>query len=229
VAAALSLVGLAAERFAERKWFQLSGGEAQRVSLAARLALRPAVLLLDEPTASVDAASAELIKTAVLRARDQWGTTLVIATHDRQWLHEICDESLHLFRGRILEGGADNLLFGPWQPGPDGFYHKPLAGGGLLRVPPPPHDQAVGVLDGEAVSLAVPGGASQPGLNTMEGVVSRLVLEKHTRLIVATISAGLLALTVKLDVERVQALKLYPGQAVRVDFAPEAVAWCDPA
>ncbi|HSM73591.1 MAG TPA: energy-coupling factor ABC transporter ATP-binding protein, partial [Desulfobacterales bacterium] len=106
VAAALSLVGLAPERFADRKWFQLSGGEAQRVSLAARLALRPEALLLDEPTASVDAASAELIKTAVLRARDRWGTTLVIASHDRQWLYEICDHSLHLFRGRILDNGA---------------------------------------------------------------------------------------------------------------------------
>ncbi|MEE4607945.1 MAG: TOBE domain-containing protein, partial [Desulfobacteraceae bacterium] len=148
--------------------------------------------------------------------------------HDRQWLHEICDESLHLFRGRILENGTDNLLFGPWRPGPDGFYHKPLVGGGLLRVLPPPDDQAVGILDGEAVSLAAPGAASQPGLNTLEGVVSRLVLEKHTRLIVATISAGLLALTVKLDAERLQALKLYPGRAVRVEFAPEAVAWCEP-
>lgn len=229
VAAALSLVGLAPERFADRKWFQLSGGEAQRVSLAARLALRPEALLLDEPTASVDAASAELIKAAVLRARDQWGTTLVVASHDRQWLHEICDDSLHLFRGRILENGADNLLFGPWRPGPDAYWHKPLEGGGMIRVPPPPDDEAVGVLGARAVSLAAPGAPSPPGLNTLEGVVSRLVLEKHTRLIVATISAGLLALTVKLDVERVQALKLYPGQAVRVDFAPEAVAWCGPA
>lgn len=229
VAAALSLVGLAPEVFAGRKWFQLSGGEAQRVSLAARLALRPEALLLDEPTASVDAASAELIKAAVLGARDRWGTTLVIASHDRQWLYEICDESLHLFRGRILENGGDNLLFGPWQPGPDGTWHKLLADGGLLRVPPPPDDQAVGVLDAAAVSLAAPGAASRPGSNTLDGVVSRLVLEKHTRRIVATISVGLLALTVKLDPERLQALKLYPGKAVRVDFAPEAVAWCGPA
>ena len=122
VAAALSLVGLAPERFAARKWYQLSGGEAQRVALAARLALQPEALLLDEPTASVDAASAELIKAAVIRARDEWGATLVIASHDWQWLYGICDETLHLFRGRILESGADNLLFGPWEPGPDPWW-----------------------------------------------------------------------------------------------------------
>ena len=70
--------------------YALSGGEAQRVALAARLILRPEVLLLDEPTTSVDAFSARLIRDAVLKARADWGTTLVIASHDRQWLAEIC-------------------------------------------------------------------------------------------------------------------------------------------
>jgi energy-coupling factor transporter ATP-binding protein EcfA2 len=67
VADALALVGLSDEEFAGRSWYQLSGGEAQRVALAARLVLRPDVLLLDEPTASVDAASAQQIKASALR------------------------------------------------------------------------------------------------------------------------------------------------------------------
>ena len=50
---ALHLVGLE-KSFASRKWSQLSGGEAQRVALAARLILRPKVLILDEPTSGVD-------------------------------------------------------------------------------------------------------------------------------------------------------------------------------
>ena len=72
---ALNMVGLDPDAFAQRQWDELSGGEAQRVALAARLVLKPRVLLLDEPTASVDAASSELIRVASLRARSEWGTT----------------------------------------------------------------------------------------------------------------------------------------------------------
>jgi len=106
---ALSLVGLPAEEFAKRQWYQLSGGEAQRVALAARLVLKPEALLLDEPTASVDADCAQLIKDASLRACREWGTTLVIANQDWQWLYDICDEIIHLFKGCILDAGMDNM------------------------------------------------------------------------------------------------------------------------
>jgi tungstate transport system ATP-binding protein len=78
------MVGLAAG-FAGRRWHQLSGGEAQRVALAARLILRPRILILDEPTASVDISTTQCIREAALTARKQWGTTLLIASHDHNW------------------------------------------------------------------------------------------------------------------------------------------------
>jgi len=98
---ALLLVGLGSEDFLKRPWYALSGGETQRVALAARLVLKPKVLLLDEPTASIDAASARLVMEAALMARNKWGTTLIIASHDWQWLREMCDEFLHLSEGRF--------------------------------------------------------------------------------------------------------------------------------
>jgi tungstate transport system ATP-binding protein len=99
---AMSYVGLDFNIFANRKWDELSGGEAQRVAMAARLALKPEVLLLDEPTASVDTASAEKIRNAALKAKDEWGTTIVVASHDRNWLDGVCDNHMHLFEGSII-------------------------------------------------------------------------------------------------------------------------------
>ena len=67
--------------WANRDVRALSGGERQRVALASRLALRPRVLLLDEPTANVDAASARAIALAVRNSTAE-GMTVVCATHD---------------------------------------------------------------------------------------------------------------------------------------------------
>jgi len=100
---ALSLVGLAPDVFASRLWFELSGGETQRVALAARLALRPRLLLLDEPTASLDKESAERIGKAVLAARDRDGTTMVIASHDMPWLNDVSDRIVHMDHGCMVD------------------------------------------------------------------------------------------------------------------------------
>ena len=74
--------------FADRGPRELSGGERQRVALASRLALRPKVLLLDEPTANVDAASARAIALAVKNSTAE-GMTVVCATHDPALLRVI--------------------------------------------------------------------------------------------------------------------------------------------
>lgn len=98
---ALEMVGLAPAKFARRSWRELSGGEAQRVALAARLALRPRVLLLDEPTNNLDQESAARIKDAALAARTAWGATLVVVSHDLPWLHAVADRMVILVDGRI--------------------------------------------------------------------------------------------------------------------------------
>lgn len=90
---ALELVGLEPASYLKRWWNELSGGEARRVALAARLALKPQVLLLDEPTASLDPASAEMVLQALAAARDRDGLTSVVVSHDRDWLDLACDET----------------------------------------------------------------------------------------------------------------------------------------
>lgn len=85
---ALISVGLEHEQFAHRPWYALSGGESQRVALASRLALRPEVLLLDEPTANIDEDSSILINNVLMKVKEK-GTTVIIASHDITWLNEL--------------------------------------------------------------------------------------------------------------------------------------------
>lgn len=106
IAQALAQVGLDAAGYASRSWRQLSGGEARRVALAARLVLQPAALLLDEPTAGLDRASTAHVKTAIMAARAAYGTTLVISSHDLEWLEGCADTVLTLDEGRITGGLA---------------------------------------------------------------------------------------------------------------------------
>ncbi len=79
---AMHAVGFAdPEEMAGRPQYKLSGGEKQRVSLAARIILHPRVLLLDEPTAHVDVSSEQTILSSI-RTILQSGTSVVCATHD---------------------------------------------------------------------------------------------------------------------------------------------------
>lgn len=99
---ALEIVGLDPAAFAKRQWYELSGGEVQRVALAARLVLKPKLLLMDEPTASLDAKSAELIHTAALSASHEYGASLVVASHDMPWLKALADHIHYLENGRLV-------------------------------------------------------------------------------------------------------------------------------
>jgi NitT/TauT family transport system ATP-binding protein len=84
---AVDSVGLT--RFLDRYPWQLSGGMQQRVAIARALAYQPAILLMDEPFASVDAQTRGDLEDLVLRLRDEYGITILFVTHD-------IDESVYL-------------------------------------------------------------------------------------------------------------------------------------
>jgi ABC-type lipoprotein export system ATPase subunit len=95
----MRLLGL--EGLGRRGHRELSGGEAQRVALARAIASGGDVLLLDEPTASADSASRELIAAAI-RARAESGATIVLATHDEELARSLGSRTIALVKGKIL-------------------------------------------------------------------------------------------------------------------------------
>jgi tungstate transport system ATP-binding protein len=222
---ALSYVGLDGKDFAQRPSYALSGGEAQRVALAARLILKPDVLLLDEPTANVDAVSAQLIKDAALKARRDWGTTLIIASHDWPWLYEVSDTVLHLFKGRFFGTGKENIVFGPWEMMADGGWGKTLGDSQRLQVPQPPAADAVAVIEDIRVLDTVDLAALGPTACIFSGIITRLALEKASGDIRASVLAANLPFTVVLPQPQIRGQGLYPGREVRLSYDWPRVRW----
>ena len=99
----LHLVGL--DGLGKRPARLMSGGEQQRLALARGLALGPAVLLLDEPTASLDPAATKAIED-VVRAVAASGIKVVMSTHDLGEARRVAGEIVLLHRGRIVERGT---------------------------------------------------------------------------------------------------------------------------
>ena len=107
---ALEVVGLPIGQFGERHPFALSGGEQRRLALAGVLAMRPRLLLLDEPFVSLDPRTRRDLVSILERLKDG-GMTLVLATHDIDLAWALCDDRLVLGQGSVA-------AVGPWTFGP---------------------------------------------------------------------------------------------------------------
>jgi putative ABC transport system ATP-binding protein len=80
---------------------QLSGGQRQRVAIARALVRKPALVLADEPTASLDFTSALEVMACLKEAASSWGTTTIMVTHDQRLMHHV-DRVIHMEDGTII-------------------------------------------------------------------------------------------------------------------------------
>ncbi len=105
VMATLDIVGLAG-----RDPQRLSGGQAQLVALASVLALRPSLLVLDEPTSQLDPAGTRLVGDALVRFAEENGTAVLLVEHKTGLVARIADEVAVLVGGRIVQHGPTNEI-----------------------------------------------------------------------------------------------------------------------
>jgi ABC-type lipoprotein export system ATPase subunit len=150
-AAREALAAVDAAHLADRDVVALSGGEAQRVAVAAALAHRPVLVLADEPSGELDLASAELVYDALSAAVRAAGAALVLVSHDRR-AGRIGDRVVRIRDGRLSE---------TWQPG--GEELLVVDDRGWLRLPEevrPASHTVRAARAGDAVTLAPAGPAA---------------------------------------------------------------------
>ena len=106
----IKLVGLD-ESYLDKSPFELSGGEMRKVALCGVLALEPKVLILDEPTVALDYKSREEIMTMVKKLKDELNMTIVLISHNMNYVLEYADKVFVLKNGKInFEGTVEGLF-----------------------------------------------------------------------------------------------------------------------
>lgn len=116
VATALEAVGLR-ENSLLKYPHEFSGGERQRIAIARAIVSRPQLLLADEPVSSLDVANREIILDLLKNLQVEYGLTIAVISHDLSVIAALCDQTVVLESGRIVESGSTELLLAaPSEP-----------------------------------------------------------------------------------------------------------------
>lgn len=105
----LELVGL--DHLADRKPKKLSGGQQQRIALARAIAIKPKLLLLDEPLSNLDARLRVQMRAEIRRIQTETGLTVVLVTHDQDEALEMSDQMVVMCDGAVMQTGSPREVF----------------------------------------------------------------------------------------------------------------------
>ena len=182
VARLLDEVGLPAT-LARRHPHEVSGGQRQRAVIARALAVEPRLLLLDEPTSGLDATVQVRILELIERLRIQRGLGLLLVSHNLGAVARLCEETIVLYRGEVVERGRTRaLLDAPRHPYTAALRRSVPEIGVPFRAPLLPSSDAVRVDARDGCRFAArcahaisPGCGAQQMLVPVEGDVARTV------------------------------------------------------
>lgn len=212
---ALDALGLS--HLVDRNARILSAGETQRVSLARALVLQPELVLLDEPTANVDARNVERVEEAILRLH-RGGSTIIVATHQAEQALRLSAGIVRLDQGRSAPGILENVFSGQVVEAGDAAYLQLKAGVRLWvstrrRGPVQAAIQPVHIIISSAP-------LASSARNCLPGKITTLTNKGN--LIAVTIDAGLM-LTAHVTQEAYADLALTLGMEVYVTFKASSV------
>jgi tungstate transport system ATP-binding protein len=218
---ALALVEL--DGWEQRSVARLSAGEIQRVALARALAVRPKVLLLDEPTANLDAALGMRMEALLREIGSDRGTTVLFSTHDFSQASRIAADILYLSDGRRVEFSHENLFSGQAETDGKKSWIEPRPGArivfaGVMR------GHVTCVIDPAAIRItaaAAKGPDAPGGANVFRGRVTRMETTEAMTALVRV--SGDLIFRAALPVRELGARGVSLSEEVLLRFEPEAV------
>lgn len=116
VADSIRLTGLDYEEVKERSPFELSGGQKRRVAIAGVLAMKPEILILDEPTAGLDPSAHRDVLDLIRRIHRQEDMTILLVSHNMGDIAELADRVLVMNRGKLVMNGTPAEVFSRGEP-----------------------------------------------------------------------------------------------------------------
>lgn len=108
---AIELVGLDYEEMKDRSPFELSGGQKRRVAIAGVVAMRPEVLILDEPTAGLDPKAHKDVLTMVEEVHKRTGNITILVSHNMADIARLCDKIIVIDSGKLITSGTPYEVF----------------------------------------------------------------------------------------------------------------------
>ncbi len=223
--------------FANRYPYQLSGGQQQRVALARAIAIRPQVLLMDEPLSALDAKIRITLRQEIRAIQRQLGITTIYVTHDQEEALSISDRIVVMSRGRMEQVGTPLDIYNAPQTRFVASFVGTLnlldaqvvdARGGRIKIDGQEIEvgqQLVGAQVGKAVSVAI-----RPEAITINGKTASLGNHLNGAVDDVSFLGSVVRVRVRLETQHVNFdsfnnPNLVPpaiGQAVSLNFMPEA-------
>ncbi len=216
VAEALNMVDLGG--FERRSVRELSGGETQRVAIARALVFQPEVILLDEPTAGVDAMRVEMVDEIIREANHKLGATVLFSTHNFAQAYNLTENVIHMSAGRIVDERIENVFHGEAEESPDG-RHLVISGGKRLAFEGSRNGRLRFMIPSNAVDV-FPVSDDSGHVNRFEGTVTRLEMRGgKVRLRID----GDLRLKAEVEPEKIRKNNVNVGSRVAAIIPPESI------